>query len=236
MSKPVLCLLFIVTAFSCTITENKPAEIVLPKNAYSGPDAMISEGKSMLKEGDLLVRTGIELSSQMIRQLNRIDQKYSHSGIVFFDGRVPYVYHIVTGDENPDGKLKKDSIASFCNPRKNSGFAVYRYDIDEKEMKDLKQQIYKWHEKGVQFDSLFSLKTDEKMYCSEMIKKGLERSTNGRISIPTMRANEREAAFFSRYVHLTPEQIIRLDLVTVDQLYTRPECRLIKSFEYNPKP
>ena len=69
-----------------------------------------------------------------------------------------------------------------------------------------------------------------------MIKKGLERSTNGRISIPTMRANEREAAFFSRYVHLTPEQIIRLDLVTVDQLYTRPECRLIKSFEYNPKP
>ena len=171
MIKPGLVFFLCILAFSCTITENKPQETPAPKSAYAGANAMIAEGESLLKDGDLLVRTGVELSSQMIRQLNRTEKKYSHSGVILFENGYPFVYHIVTGDENPDCRLKKDSVANFCNPRKNSGFAVYRFNLEEKEKEKFRQQIDLWYGQGVKFDSLFSLKTDDRMYCSEMIKK-----------------------------------------------------------------
>ena len=82
------------------------------------PYSMISDGQTLLKEGDLVARLNRDASSQFIRNLNRHDKNYSHSGIVIYENGYPFIYHMVMGDENPDGKLKKDSLIRFCNPRK----------------------------------------------------------------------------------------------------------------------
>lgn len=142
------------------------------------------------------------------------------------------VYHILAGAENPDAKLVSDSLQTFCHPRHNSGFAVYRYALDSTEIQKLKQSVIGWYNQGVRFDSTFNLKSDDRMYCSEMIKKGLAKATGNRIVIATVKPTKAEAVLASSKLPLSAEAIAKLDIIPVDNLYMNPNCRLVRRFEY----
>jgi hypothetical protein len=100
---------------------------------------MINEGQTLLKEGDLVVRLNQDPTSQFIKNLNRHDRKYSHAGIVLYEKGYPIIYHIVNGDEQPDGQLRKDSLSKFCNPRKNLAYGIFRYEMETNEIKILER-------------------------------------------------------------------------------------------------
>jgi hypothetical protein len=224
---------FLLSLLSCTIRDKQPESQPVPPSPYTAFYNQIEEGEALLKEGDLIVRNGQELSSQLIRNFNRTDKSYSHSGLIFFKGGYPFVYHIVAGDENPNLKIRIDSLKSFCNPRKNFGFGIYRYNIDSDETYRLKQLVESWINQGVSFDSTFNLKTDDKMYCSEMIQKGLAKATNNRIIIATVKPTKAEAQFASTQLPLSVSYISQLNLVPIDNLYLNPACRLIRHFGFN---
>src|ERR1700733_5665229 len=80
---------------------------------YTDPYRMIQEGALLLKEGDLVVRLNRDPLSSFIKNFNRRDKSYSHAGIVLYEKGYPYIFHIVKGEENPDGKLRKDSLRQF---------------------------------------------------------------------------------------------------------------------------
>lgn len=221
--------------FSCTIRDKSP-EPPAPVNAYQPFYNQISEAELMVKEGDLVLRNGQEFSSQYIKNFSRTDKSYSHAGLVFFKNGYPYVYHIVPGEENPDEKLRADSLKAFCNPRKNFGFAVYRYAMDTAEVAKFRDAVYQWYAQGVSFDSTFNLKTDDRMYCSEMIKKGLAKATAGRISLATTRTSKTEAKLFAAYFHAPLSYTTNLELVAIDNLFLHPACRLVRKFEFNTQP
>jgi hypothetical protein len=220
---------------SCTIRDQKAASPA-PVNPYATAQAYINEGEKLVQDGDLVVRSGQEFTSQFIKQFNRHDKSYSHSGIVFYENGYPYVYHIVTGDESPDGSMRRDSLSRFCNPRKNFGFAIYRYDLNGPETKTFEEEVKGWYQKKVCFDSSFNMKTDDRMYCSEMIKKSLAAATKNRIDIETTRTTPEEARFFSAHLHLDSAYLSKLDIVALDNLYLNPHCRLIKKFDFNLQP
>src|SRR3954462_15428278 len=159
------------------------------------PYAMIADGCSRLKEGDLVVRMHRDPSSQMIKYFNHKDKNYSHSGIVLFDPGYPYVYHMINGDENPDQKMRRDSLNQFCSPRRNAAFAIYRYNMSAEEITKLKDIVHKWYDKRIRFDSVFSLQSDDRMYCSEMICKGLLAATNKKIQVEPIQLSMVEASF-----------------------------------------
>ena len=196
------------------------------------PYIMISEGKALLKDGDLVVRLNTDPSSQYLKNFNRRDKKYSHAGIVLFENGQPNIYHIVNGEENPDEKLKKDSLKRFCDPRKNFGYGIFRYKINAREIKTLRNLLHRWFKQGLQFDSTFNFITDDRMYCSEMISKALAYATNKRILIGTTRPTAIEADFFSAYMHLPYSYTSKLEIVAIDNLYTNPFCRLVKEYDY----
>jgi hypothetical protein len=227
----------IILAFitSCTIRDQK-APPLPPANPYATAQAYINEGVQLAKNGDLVVRSGQEFSSQFIKQFNRHDKTYSHSGIVFYENGYPFVYHIVTGDESPDGTMRRDSLSRFCNPRKNFGFAIYRYDLNEPETRNFQEEVKGWYKKKVRFDSSFNMKTDDRMYCSEMIKKSLAAATGNRIDIATTSTTPEEAKFFSAHLHLDSAYLSKLGIVALDNLYLNPHCRLIKKFDFNLQP
>lgn len=204
---------------------------VTPAN-YIDPYIMISEGKKILMEGDLVVRLNQDPMSQFIKNFNQLDKSYSHAGIVLFENGYPYIYHIVNGEENPDKKLRKDSLKQFCNPRKNMAYGIFRYDLEAGEVKSLKNLLHKWYAKRVKFDPVFNLKTDDKMYCSEMISKALARATNKRILIKATKLTSTEAGLFSAYTHLPFAYTGRLQVVSIDNLYKIPSCHLIKEYNY----
>ena len=233
--KSLCCFLFFCTVFSCTIRSKKEGTYGSEKgDAYAAFYQKIDSGLALLKEGDLVVRSGEEPASQFIRQLNRQNKDYSHAGIVFFQNGYPFIYHLVAGDENPDEKLRKDSLLHFANPRKNSGFAVYRYNVNASEVKNLKQIIEKWYLQGLSFDDHFNLQSNDKMYCSEMIKKALASATHKRISIQTTTPTEEEKAFYANRTGTPLASLKAMTIVSIDNLYNNVNCRLVKSFRFNP--
>ena len=216
---------------SCSIRDKNPGESS-STNAYAPYLNKIETGKTLLKDGDLVLRSGEEISSQLIKKMNRKDQTWSHSGIVFYENGYPYIYHIVSGDENPSEKLRRDSLERYSNPRKNSGFAIYRYDMNHEEVQTFRNTIMDWYQKDIVFDSLFNLKTDDKMYCSEMISKALTKATNSRITLETTEPTDQEARFFAPHLKVDEKYLKRLQIVTIDNLFIHPNCRLIKRFDF----
>jgi hypothetical protein len=200
-----------------------------------GPCAMIKEGQSLLKEGDLVVRLNRDPASRYIKDFNPHDKKYSHSGIVLFENGHPYIFHIVNGEDNPVNKLRKDSLSRFCDPRQNMAYAVFRYDMKNNEIEKLKECINKWYIQGISFDFLFNLQSNDKMYCSEMISKALAEATNKRISIETTTLTTGQAALFAAYTHLPFTYTSKLLIIPIDDLYTNPFCHLVKEYSYISK-
>jgi hypothetical protein len=201
-------------------------------NKIMTPYTMIEEGQSLLKEGDLVVRLNRDPSSRFIKYFNRHDKSYSHAGIVLSDHGYLYVFHIVDGEENPDEKLRKDSLIRFCNPRKNTAYGIYRYNMSAAEISSLKGIVQKWYANGVRFDSAFSLASDDRMYCSEMVSKALTAATAGRIMSEPIPLTKVEASFLTGYTHLPFDYTSRLWIVPVDALYSNPSCHLIKRYNY----
>jgi hypothetical protein len=143
------------------------------------------------------------------------------------------IYHILAGAENPDARMVADSLENFSAPRQNFGFAIYRYDLDSFERKKMKELVISWYNKGTAFDSLFNFKTDDRMYCSEMITKGLERSTQNRIKIESVKPTKSEAFLAATRLPLSVKTIMNLDIIPIDNLYTNPHCRLVHRFDFN---
>jgi Permuted papain-like amidase enzyme, YaeF/YiiX, C92 family len=199
----------------------------------SDPFQMIEEGQSLLKEGDLVLRLNRDPLSQYIKNFSRHDKRFSHAGIVLYEHGYPYVFHIVNGVENPDEKLRIDSLSHFCGPRKNMAWGIYRYEMDSLEIKKLREVIHDWYQQGLRFDTAFNLKTDDRMYCSEMISKALRKATSKRITIQTTTLTNREAQIFSVYCKHPVSYTSRLQLVAIDELYTNRFCHLVKNYTYD---
>lgn len=193
---------------------------------------MIAQGQSLLRDGDLVVRLNRDPTSQFIKNFNRHDKSFSHSGIVLFQNGRPYVFHMISGGENPNGKMKKDVLEGFCNPRRNRAYAIFRYDMNTCEMGKLKGIIYKWYTEGLRFDSAFNLRSDDKMYCAEMISKALSQATNKRISIEATQLTKKEVKLFSVYSHKCFSDTSKLQIIAIDNLYVNRYCREVKRFEW----
>jgi hypothetical protein len=196
------------------------------------PYGMIEDGQSRLREGDLVVRMNRDPSSRFIKYFNHKDKNYSHSGIVLFEHGYPYVYDIINGQENPDQKMRKDSLRNFCSPRSNVAYGIYRYNMSSDEISKLKILVHEWYAKGIRFDSLFSLQSDDRMYCSEMISKAVTEATDKRIIIEPIQLTLVEASFLTAYSRLPISYTTGLPIIPIDALYVNPFCRLVKKYDY----
>jgi hypothetical protein len=205
----------------------------IDQKVYVSPYKKIEEGQSLLKEGDLVVRLNRNPSSSFIKNFNRKDKNYSHAGIVLVENGYPYIFHIVDGEENPDEKLRVDSLMRFCNPAKNSAFGIFRYNMTTEEISELKAIVHKLYRTGVRFDGKFDMKSDDRMYCSEMISKALTGATRKRILIESTKMSTVEASFFSAYAHLPLSYTNNLNIIPIDALYMNPFCHPIKKYTYD---
>lgn len=137
----------------------------------------IDSARSLLKNGDIITRTGNDFTSQGLRQFCRQDNTYSHCGIVdITDGQI-YVYHALGGEINPDQKLKKESLAGFCDALDNLGFGVFRFPLTPLQQTTLHRLLLQHYTSGLPFDMDFDLASDSAMYCSEFVYKMLEQAS-----------------------------------------------------------
>lgn len=195
--------------------------------------AMIAEAKRVIKDGDLILRTGNDYSSEQIKLFSKKDKTYSHGGIAFYDSGDIYVYHIVPDYFHVKDKVRKEKLDSFCNPAQNLSFGVARYALDSTEVDVFHQYLDKQYKKKIPFDVVFNLKSNDSMYCSEMIKKGLALATKNRIVIPTDHFTDRSKyKMISQYFKVPEKRFAGMEFIPIDLLFVNPDCQVLKRFVY----
>jgi hypothetical protein len=80
---------------------------------------------------------------------------------------------------------------------------------------------------------MYELKTDNKLYCSEMIYKVLKKVTNDRIVIEQsyipQNMHHLISVYFKKY-YFNKNIIGSRKIIAIDNLYNNPHCRLLMKF------
>ena len=145
-------------------------------NRMNNPENLraVDSAVAMLHSGDLALRTGADVISYMLCQLNQKDKTFSHCGVVIIEHGYPFVYHSIGGEDNPDEKLRRDSASFFFSPANNRGLGIARFDADSTHLNRLQQVVRKWYRKGPKFDLAFDLQTNDRLYCAEFVYKAVD--------------------------------------------------------------
>lgn len=139
---------------------------------------MADSAVKMLRTGDLLMRTGNDVTSYMLSQINQKDKTYSHCGLVVVENGYPFVYHSIGGEDNPDERMRRDSASKFVTPYHNLGFGIARFNFSDSAATALQTIVAELYKKRPLFDMDFDLKTEDKLYCAEFIYKAITRATS----------------------------------------------------------
>ena len=169
--------------------------------------------KRKVRSADLILRTGKDYTSQLIKNISAHDKTYSHAGIASWENDTLFVYHAIGGEWNPDQKIRRDPFELFCNPYENKGFGIYRYRISTPQQKSIIAFVQDLYHRHITFDMQFDLATDNKMYCTELVYKTIKRATSDSINLITSTENN-------------------ITFVSVDDLFINPFCSRIKRISF----
>ena len=234
MKKVILSFSIIVLLASC-MDEAPPADPAVAERLRmkSVNDTIILKARKMIQTGDLVLRTGIDFSSDQVKDLSLKDKTYSHGGIAFVEHDSIFIYHVEPDYYYITDKVRKEPLDSFCNPEKNYGIGIARYNLSDEEKQKFIAYLDEQYQKKIPFDVRFLLSTNDSMYCSEMIKKGLALATADRITIEPLRFNDRSKfRLIKRYFKIREEEFVNREIIPIDHLFLNPECTLLKKYVY----
>lgn len=137
---------------------------------------------SEFRTGDVILRSGKGLVSDMFRKFNLSGAPWSHAGILVRKNDQWLVYHIIGNAGDPNHRIKSETISSFCHSAYNTGFALYRNSQTVPDTTLILHYLDSLRNSGVTFDHQFNLNDDQKLYCTELVYKTLRRA--GFDSIP----------------------------------------------------
>lgn len=206
----ILCV--IITCFSSCVQKTPVNQDVIAdmtaRRNNSWNRHAVDSGISLLRSGDIVMRTGIDVSSYLLAQMNQTNKTYSHCGIVMIENGYPFVYHSIGGEDNPDARLRRDSAVFFFSPYNNMGFGIARYDLTPVEIEKLGATARQFYREKRKFDMDFDLKTDDRLYCAEFVYKAVIAATGD-----------------STYI--TPTSVLGYRFVGVDNLFINPHAQVI---------
>jgi len=227
--------------FSCHQNEHIPAVDLTPEPpAKDTIQLYIDSLKDICQPGDLLVRLGDDFISDRIRYLSVKDHTYSHAGIIVTHNDKKMVCHIYPDDFVTGGDtIRYDIIDSFLNTRTNLKCALYRYDLSDSEKFNVEKELNNYHRKNIHFDKMYELRTDKKLYCSEMIYKAFKKVTGDRIVIAQSAIPENMqhliSVYFKKY-NFNKKVISTSKIIAIDNLYNNQHCKLLLRFALKAMP
>ncbi len=225
-----LCFCIILWLASCNIKEENTAlkTVRSPQERLALWWQLLDNTKPLIRDGDLITRSGGDIISGTFANFNHQDKTYSHAGLAFNEGGDIYVYHALAGDENPTEQLLREPLDSFCDPAKKNGFGVFRYALDDGERSLLHAIIKDYYNQKIMFDNKFNLRDSTKMYCAEVVLKALRKSTQNRIDLPTTNM----VNFRVKFDGHQQKNIKHLEYVAIDNLYLNRYCKEIARIKF----
>jgi hypothetical protein len=232
MKNAILVLSFLLSIAGC-VEDPTPVDPAVAErlriNAVN--DSIVAKARPLIQTGDLVLRTGVDFSSEQVKDLSLTDKTYSHGGIALVENDSIYIYHVEPDYYYITDKVRKEPLDSFVNPQKNYGIGIARYNLSDEEKGKLITYFEEQYQKKIPFDVRFLLSTNDSMYCSEMIKKGLALATTNRINIATLRFNDpRKFRLIKRYFKIQEKDFVNREIIPIDHLYLNKECVLLKRY------
>lgn len=176
-------------------------------------DSLIQQAMATAQTGDIVVRTGRDATSYMLRQANKYDKTYSHTGVVRIVNGYPMVYHCIGGEDHPLQTMQRDSLHRWLNAGQNAGFGLVQYQLDDIVKERFTNAVDSFYEAHVKYDMQFDLSSDDRMYCAEMVYKALQVAMND-----------------SNFIH--PETIMNRRYVGIDNLFANERARFVARVVY----
>ncbi|MBK7883270.1 MAG: hypothetical protein IPJ81_05380 [Chitinophagaceae bacterium] len=225
----ILMLLYFTGIFSCNPIVKKVPEKTLSDSQLV--EVNINSIKLNSQPGDLIVRLSDDMISEIIKQMAEGDKSFSHAGIVVIKHGKKFVCHILP-DDNKLGadSVRFEPIDSFINPKTNLSCGWFRYDLTLAEINNLTRQLDSFYQRNVHFDRRFDLKSDDELYCSEMIMKAMQKATNKKLQFSQMYVPERMIkmlVFYFKKIKLTYAEIKKRPYISIESLYNMPQCKEI---------
>lgn len=130
--------------------------------------------RKYVKNGDVILRSGIGLWSEYFRKRNTVDQRFSHVGIVLIDQNgTCNVLHSEGDDFTGSGQVGVCSLETFVKESDLIGISRLKNIDPEQFVLNAKTFI------GRPFDWQFNLAEDDKIYCTELIDLALKKTVSG---------------------------------------------------------
>lgn len=127
--------------------------------------------KTKLKDGDIILRYGYGLVSDLIVETLKPKYNISHCGIVRrIDSTNFKIIHSVSSTiSNFDG-VQEQSLESFINDSRHNSVIVVRYKCkNDSLLSKISNRAQFYLDKKVPFDNLFEINDSSKIYCSELL-------------------------------------------------------------------
>lgn len=138
----------------------------------------LGQALALLQTGDVVLRTGADMTSYMFAQLNPSDKTYAHCGIVSVEGGMPWVYHSIGGADNPHQTLMREPARHWLSPERVLNFGAVRFQLDSAARKTIAIVARKYYLQHRSFDLDFDLRTDDKLYCAEFVYKAISEAVH----------------------------------------------------------
>ena len=138
----------------------------------------IDSAVSIVQDGDIVVRTGNDMTSYMFCRANLTHKTYSHCGVVAIENGYPFVYHAIGGEDNPNEALRKDSLQFWLSPAHNTGFGIRRFALSPAQKDMLLAVVRRYYYLRTKFDLKFDLHDDSRLYCGELVYRALNKAMN----------------------------------------------------------
>lgn len=141
------------------------------KKLRNAHDRLTKRELSLLRPGDIIMRQGFGMVSDMISNTLDEDYRISHCGIVAHDsvGRLRVIHSVSSSLSDWDGVQDVNMKGFFLESKQNSLIIVRFRDTNDVPLAELANTAQSYLDRRVPFDEKFDITEQETMYCSEMI-------------------------------------------------------------------
>jgi hypothetical protein len=135
----------------------------------------ISVVNKNIEHGDLVFRKGPSLESFTVYLIDK-EKEFSHVGIVYILDDEIQIIHAVPTKNHEKEWIKMERLSTFLCPKNASTYAIIRPIIEAEQKQKVAQEAYQFYQDKVYFDNDYDMRSNDKLYCTELIIKAFNNS------------------------------------------------------------
>lgn len=175
----------------------------------SSPDGLCRFEVDSLRSGDLVCRLGNGFFSGIFRRYSGGPERFSHIGVVHWDGDSCFVIHAEASELTGIGSVRKDLLSFFAD----ESFDLQFFEVpDDTVRRRIDSFAVSYLLRPTSFDLGFDMTSDSTLYCTELVAVCINRSVGDDGYVPAFPLRE-------GFCYYRVDDILHCGVVSEDSAY-----------------